>query len=158
MPPSYARVEAAVNARIAASAYAVTLYYGTVRPTPTGAMPTTLPVSPLVATPNPTRPTEEVPLDRAESVTIPCLYTELSQLSESRRAKLSASLGGWTHDTRALIRVRAADVRRPQGGLWLEGVQYAELNARRYKVLGWTQTGGSGSLDGSYYVQLGAGN
>lgn len=157
MPPSYSRVEAAVARRIAGSAYTLTLYYGVVRPTPSEIAPAMLPVAPLVGVPNPVRPMEAVEPERADAVSMPCLYTELTQMSDGRRARLQASVGNWAHDTRGLARVQASAVRRPQGGLYLEGVRYAEVNGVRYKVLGWTQTGGSGSSDGSFYVQLGQG-
>lgn len=157
MPPNYRRVEARVDERIARSEHQITFHYGKKRSTPTGPGPVALPVSPLITKPNPVLapPVAEALI---EPQTMACLYLELTQLSDARRDKLRAQLGGWTDQARALVRVRQQDVQRPEGGLYLEGVAYAMVGDRRFQVLGWSQTGGSGSTTGSYYVLLGAGN
>lgn len=157
MPPNFRRVEAQVEARIAASPHRVTFHYGKARTSPTGSGPGSLPLSPLVAAPNPTVGAD---LDDglSDPQTMPCLYLETTQLSDARREKMGADLGGWSELARALVRVRAQDARRPDGGLYFEGAAYATVGDRRFRVLGWSQTGGSGSTTGSYYVQLGAGN
>lgn len=156
MPPNFRRVEAQVEARILASPHRVTFYYGKARTSPSGSGPVALPVSPLVQAPNPAPVVSEETL--LDPQTMACLYLETTQLSDARRDKLGADLGGWSEQARALVRVRAQDALRPEGGLYFEGAAYAMVGSRRFRVLGWSQTGGSGSTTGSYYVQLGAGN
>lgn len=157
MPPNFRRVEAQVESRILASPHRVTFHYGKARSSPSGAGPLTLPVSPLVAAPNPALNAESED-GLSDPQTMACLYLETTQLSDARRDKLGTDLGGWSEQARALVRVRALDAQRPDGGLYFEGAAYATVGARRFRVLGWSQTGGSGSTTGSYYVQLGAGN
>lgn len=157
MPPNFRRVEAQVEARILASPHRVTFHYGKSRTSPSGSGPGALPLSPLVLAPNPGLPTETED-GVADPQTMPCLYLETTQLSDARREKLGADLGGWSEQARALVRVRLQDARRPDGGLHFEGASYATVGERRFRVLGWSQSGGSGSTTGSYYVQLGAGN
>lgn len=157
MPPNFRRVEAQVEARIQRSPHTVTFFYGKARTSPASPA-NALPLSPLIAKPNPGMTTGLAEQTVMDSQSMRCLYIETTQLSDARRERLDATLGGWSNDTRALIRVLAQDASRPDGGLFFEGVAYAEVGSRRFQVLGWSQSGGSGSTTGSYYVQLGAGN
>lgn len=157
MPPNFRRVETQVEARILRSPHVVTFFYGKARTSPASPA-ANLPISPLIAKPDPGMTTGSAEPAVMESQSMRCLYIETTQLADARRERLDATLGGWSNDTRALIRVRAQDARRPDGGLYFEGVAHAEVGTRRFQVLGWSQSGGSGSTEGSYYVQLGAGN
>lgn len=157
MPPNPARVEAAVVARIEASQHVLTIWYPAVRPTPSGTGPIAMPASPLMKNPNPTRPSEEEPTPVGEPVAMPCLFLETSVMSEARKQRVSALVSGWAHEARALVRVKAEDVERPNGGVWLEGSAYVDVNGRKYKVLGWSQMGNSITRAATYMAVLGAG-
>lgn len=155
--PNFRRVQERVAERILGSEHTLTLEYGRARVTPAGIAPLALPVAPLVAIPSPTRPAEEEPETVRGAISMPCLYTELSQLGEARRQKLQVVGGTWSHEAIALVRVRAEDLERPEGGLYLEGAETAQVNGMRFRVLGWSQSGATVATGGTYYVQLGAG-
>lgn len=157
MPPNASRVAAAVDARIARSDFVLTIWYPQLRTTPAGSGPQALPVSPLMKTPNPQKPTDTEPDRVLDSLSMQCLFLETSMMSDARRERLAATLPGWSHEARALVRVRSSDIERPQGGVWFEGSAYVDVNGRKYKVLGWSQMGNSFTLAATYTAILGAG-
>lgn len=157
MPPNASRVARAVEARIMGSDYTLTIVYPEARQTPAGVAPVAMPASPLMKAPNPAKPSDNEPTRVRESISMPCLFLETSMLSDARREKLAATLPGWNHEARAVVRVRAEDIERPAGGVWFEGSAWVEVNSRKFKVLGWTQMGNSFAQAVSYMAILGAG-
>ena len=138
------------------SEHTLTIWYPVARATPAGAGPLAMPASPLMKAPDPQRPSVTEPDRVLESVSMPCLFLETSMMSEARRTKLEASLPGWTHEARALVRVRSVDIERT-GGVRFEGSAYVDVNGRNYKVLGWSQMGNSFTQATTYMAILGVG-
>jgi hypothetical protein len=157
MPPNASRVSAAVEARISRSDFTLTIWFPELRATPAGTAPIAMPASPLMKAPNPTKPPEEEPTRVQDAISMPCLFLETSMMSDARRERLAATLPGWSHEARAMVRVRSEDIERPQGGVWFEGSAYVDVNGRKYKVLGWSQMGNSFTQAASYTAILGAG-
>jgi hypothetical protein len=108
-------------------------------------------------TPSPQKPADEEPTRVQDPLTMPCLFLETSMMSDARRERLAATLPGWSHEARALVRVKSSDIERPQGGVWFEGSAYVDVNGRKYKVLGWSQMGNSFTQAATYTAVLGAG-
>lgn len=157
MPPNASRVAAAVDARIEGSANVLTIWFPEARATPSGVAPVAMPSSPLMKAPSPQKPSADEPTRVTESISMQCLFLETSMMSDARREKLAATLPGWSHEARALVRVRSTDIERPQGGVWFEGSAYVDVNGRKYKVLGWSQMGNSFTQSATYTAILGAG-
>jgi hypothetical protein len=143
-----------VIARIRSSDYLLVVYYPHKRPALTGAARTSLPASPLVASPNP-KPTAEEEADRSRpEVEMPCLFLETSALGELRQREVTAGLAGWTKDTSALARVTTEDADLTDGNTVFDGCDFVEVSGRRYRVQNVVRQASSVTDSGTYYVLL----
>lgn len=144
-----------VRTRIAESAYTLTVYYPTRVPGPVGTTPlATAPVSPLIKAAAPVKP-DQLYVDAVrEPVTLPCLFTNTSMLSQARQESFKAQLGGWTIGVEALARVDHTEATREDGETVFVGCDYVLVDNKRYQVLQVVKMGSSVSKDGSYYVLL----
>lgn len=148
------RVTDRVRQRIRSSEYRLTVVYPLLVSKPTGVSPISLPVSPLMRTPNPTPENDEYKERVQPEVTMPCLFTEVSLIGDLRKDRLSAEVGGWTRETTAVARVDTADADSPTGGTVFDGCDHVEVEGRRYKVLNVVRQAAGTTRDGTYYVLL----
>lgn len=153
--PNPRRVVAAVEARIARSSHVMTLHYPRLPVTIPGVAPVSAPVSPLVQVSPPTKSTTTPPTTVASTVSFSCLFTPMSTLSEAKRAKLQAELGGWNSNTKALARVAQADVELSPTRTVFDGVELVDVNGVYFRVLNWIKLASSWDSRGTYYVFLG---
>ena len=152
MPKS---VAGRVRTRIAESAYTLTVYYPARVPGPTGTTPlAAAPVSPLIKAPAPTKPNELFVDAAREPITLPCLFTNTSVMSQARQESFKAQLGGWSLGVEALARVDSAEATREDGETIFVGCDHVSVDGKRYQVLQVVKMGSSVSKDGSYYVLL----
>jgi hypothetical protein len=159
MPPNTARVAAAVLNRIANSEHELTVHYPKKRVGPAGVSPVALPVSPLIAAPNPQKPVDAdfdyEPVE--EPVTMPCLFLSVTTMGEARKARLDPNSAGWSHDATALARVRRTDAERTDGRSVFVGASHVSVNGQRFKILAWSKMGNSMTEAATYQVMLGSG-
>lgn len=149
-----ARVTARVLARIANSEYTLTVFYPKATTKPTGAGANPLPMSPLLPTPNPVSAIEDLPERVLPEVSMPCLFTEVSMISQAQRGRVEADVGGWMQGTVALARVSTADAELDSGGTVFDGAAFVEVSGRRYRVINVVRVTASTTTQGTYYIQL----
>jgi hypothetical protein len=155
MPVSARRVTERVIDRIRQSEYRLTVFYpkATTKPTSTG-QPIALPSSPLVRPPNP-QPETGIEAERVlPEVTMQCLFTNATMLSEFRQRRVEAEVAGWRRDTAALARVQASDAERSEGGTVFDGCDFVEVDGRRFRVQNVVRQAASTAKLGTYYVLL----
>lgn len=148
------RVSERVIARIRASDYTMRIVFPYARTKPTGATAVPLPVSPLLAKPNPQPVPEEEPERILPDLEVPCLYLETSALSDLRSTRAGADIAAWDRDIKAYVRVISADVDKPEGGTVLDGCDYVEIAGTRFKVMSVVRPAASMINSGTYYVAL----
>jgi hypothetical protein len=148
------RVTDRVIDRIRSSEYTLTVYYPLDAPKPTGALPISLPVAPLIKTPDPRPDSSDYAQRKQPEVSMRCLFTDVSVNSEYRQERVKAEISGWHRSTSALARVIASDASRPEGGTVFDGCDYVEIQGRRYKVLNVVLQSASTTPNGTYYVLL----
>lgn len=154
MPVSGRRVTERVIKRIRESEYRLTIYYPIAKTKPTGSTPVSLPVSPLLAAPNPQADSGDEPERIIPDITLNCLFTEVSMMGEYRRDRMEVEVMGWSRETTALARVVAAEADRSDGGTVFDGCDFVEVQGRRYKVLNVVRQAASTTALGTYYVLL----
>lgn len=148
------RVTERIIKRIRDSEYRLSVYYPVAKMKPTGSTPISLPVSPLLAKPNPQVDTGEEPERILPEITLQCLFTEVSLIGEYRRDRMEVEVGGWSRETTALARVIAAEADRDDGGTVFDGCDFVEVMGRRYRVLNVVRQSASTTSLGTYYVLL----
>lgn len=155
MPINPKRVVDRVLSRIANSEYSLTVHYpkATVKPSGTGAI--ALPVSPLMAKPNP----QTVPdIDESEPVdgpvTVKCLFTEAALLRQTMHEHRLAEVVGWSRQSTALARVAQADAEVPNNRTIFDGADHVVVNGAKYRVLNVIKVASGMSTNGTYYINL----
>ena len=148
-------VASRVRARIAESEYTLTVHYPVRTAGPTGATPlAAAPVSPLVRAPAPAAPNTLYVDTVREPITMPCLFTNTSVMSQARQERFKSQLGGWTLGVEALARVNKTEAVREDGESVFVGCDYVQVDEKRYQVLQVVSMGSSVSKDASYYILL----
>lgn len=153
-------LDAGIEARIAASAYLLTVRYPPARPAPTGSAPGAAPANPLTGTPPTTTVVPTTPTPAKADVTLPCLWLDLvtSVPSEVRRDGRDAGLVGWSQEVEALARVRVSDAAedptQPFGRTIFDDCLEVLAQGRVYRVLGVKPIAASFRLPRTYYVGL----
>ena len=156
MPPNSRRVVERILERIAASEYTLTVHFPAVRPGPTGTGPIQQSASALVpfALPPAMSPLPDDPEPQEPPVSMKCLYLDAAGLYQLRQQRVQVNDAGWNREVKALVRVDAAAVEVSASNTIFDGCAYVTVGDERFKVLGVSKLGASGTALGTYYVYL----
>lgn len=158
MAPSSDRITQRIRDRIERSDYTMTVFYSEVRAKPTGTPPLSAgAVSLLMPTATPTATPPEPPEGVLPSVTLKCLFTDASTMTDYKQNRLKTDNGTWSRDTTAYARCLVEDVEMAGGGLIFDGCKWVEVNGKKFTVLHATRIAVSSEQKGTYYVYLAGG-
>lgn len=149
------RVTQRVLERIAQSEHLLTVYYPVAKTMPVVEGPTSLPVSPLLAKPNPqARPSQDFERVKPE-VSMKCLVLELSMIRQIYHEHVKARVPGWTREVSLIARVDAAEADLDGGkSTVFDGSAYVDVDGRRFTVVNVIRESSSLTYAGTYYVYL----